>query len=118
MSADEKRKLAAIMFTDMVGYSALSQRDEKLAQELLDEHRRLLREIFRRFNGTEIKPLVTRSWSNSGARWKQRNARLKSSEAAQCLQGRGLLSGRRRLALGSNCHAGFPSTGARSQGIS
>lgn len=25
MSADEQRKLAAIMFTDMVGYSALSQ---------------------------------------------------------------------------------------------
>jgi adenylate cyclase len=55
MSADEQRKLAAIMFTDMVGYSALSQRDEKLAQELLEEHRRLLREIFPRFNGTEIK---------------------------------------------------------------
>ena len=39
----EQRKLAAIMFTDMVGYSALSQRDGKLALELLEEHRRLLR---------------------------------------------------------------------------
>src|SRR5205807_8365611 len=57
MSAEEQRKLAAIMFTDMVGYSALSQRDEKLAQELLEEHRRLLREIFSRFNGTEIKTI-------------------------------------------------------------
>jgi class 3 adenylate cyclase len=57
MSSDEQRKLAAIMFTDMVGYSALSQRDEKLAQELLEEHRRLLREIFPRFNGTEIKTI-------------------------------------------------------------
>jgi adenylate cyclase len=57
MSADERRKLAAIMFTDMVGYSALSQRDEKLAQELLEEHRRLLREIFPQFNGTEIKTI-------------------------------------------------------------
>src|SRR6201989_806409 len=57
MSADESRQLDAIMFTDMVGYSALSQRDEKLAQELLEEHRRLLREIFPRFNGTEIKTI-------------------------------------------------------------
>src|SRR5436305_4237970 len=57
MSADEVRKLAAIMFTDMVGYSALSQRDEKLAQELLEEHRQLLREIFPRFNGSEIKTI-------------------------------------------------------------
>src|SRR5438128_6156502 len=58
MSASaEQRKLAAIMFTDMVGYSALSQRDDKLAQELLEEHRRLLREIFPRFNGTEIKTI-------------------------------------------------------------
>src|SRR3954454_16843215 len=45
------------MFTDMVGYSALSQRDEKLAQELLEEHRQLLREIFPRFHGTEIKTI-------------------------------------------------------------
>jgi adenylate cyclase len=53
----EERKLAAIMFTDMVGYSALSQHDDKLALELLEEHRRLLREIFPRFHGTEIKTI-------------------------------------------------------------
>jgi len=53
----EPRKLAAIMFTDMVGYSALSQRDDKLALELLEEHRELLRNIFAEFNGTEIKTI-------------------------------------------------------------
>src|SRR5262249_52752819 len=49
------------MFTDMVGYSTLSQRDDKLALELLEEHRRLLREIFPRFHGTEILP-----WESGG----------------------------------------------------
>ena len=53
----EERKLAAIMFTDMVGYSALSQRDDKVALELLEEHRRILRDIFPRFHGTEIKTI-------------------------------------------------------------
>src|SRR5262245_42733550 len=53
----EQRKLAAIMFTDMVGYSALAQRDDELALELLEEHRRLLREFFPRFKGTEIKTI-------------------------------------------------------------
>jgi adenylate cyclase len=57
MPDTEQRKLAAIMFTDMVGYSALSQRDSKLAVELLEEHRELLREIFPKFHGTEIKTI-------------------------------------------------------------
>src|SRR4051794_25641318 len=55
--AIEQRKLAAIMFTDMVGYSTLAQRNDKLALELLEEHRQLLREIFPRFNGIEIKTI-------------------------------------------------------------
>lgn len=53
----EIRRLAAIMFTDMVGYSMLSQRNEKLAQELLEEHRAILRALFTRFNGSEIKTI-------------------------------------------------------------
>ncbi|MGA2863077.1 MAG: adenylate/guanylate cyclase domain-containing protein [Verrucomicrobiota bacterium] len=58
MSANtEQRRLAAIMFTDMVGYSALAQRDDRLALELLEEHRRLLREVFPRFHGVEIKTI-------------------------------------------------------------
>src|SRR5438067_3088007 len=56
-SETEQRRLAAIMFTDMVGYSALSQNNPKVAVELLEEHRELLREIFPKFNGTEIKTI-------------------------------------------------------------
>ena len=51
----ENRVLAAIMFTDLVGFSALAQRDEALALELLAESQRLLRVQFPAFNGREIK---------------------------------------------------------------
>jgi class 3 adenylate cyclase len=42
-AATEHRKLAAILFTDMVGYSALARRDEPVALELLEEHRQVQR---------------------------------------------------------------------------
>src|SRR5258708_37788204 len=48
------RRLTAIMFTDMVGYSALSQKNEALALELLNEHRDILRKEFARHGGREI----------------------------------------------------------------
>lgn len=53
----EKRRLAAVMFTDIVGYSAISQKNEKLALELLEDHRLLLRPQFQKYNGKEIKTI-------------------------------------------------------------
>jgi TolB-like protein/class 3 adenylate cyclase/Flp pilus assembly protein TadD len=43
------------MFTDMVGYSALAQRNEALALELLEEHRRIVRGILPSHGGREVK---------------------------------------------------------------
>lgn len=50
-----RRRLAAIMFTDMVGYSALAQTDEAHALAVLDRHNRLLRPILKKFRGREVK---------------------------------------------------------------
>jgi adenylate cyclase len=53
----EERKLAAIVFTDMVGYTGLSQRDERLALQLLDKHNILMRRVLNRHRGKEIKAI-------------------------------------------------------------
>ena len=61
MGESAQRRLAAIMFTDMVGYSALSQKDEELAVTLLDEHRELLRPLFPKYGGKDQKTLALRN---------------------------------------------------------
>ena len=55
--AEEARRLAAIMFTDMVGYTAMTQKNESRAIDLLKRHRDLLRPVIIRSGGSEVKTI-------------------------------------------------------------
>ena len=50
-------RLAAIMFTDIVGYTALMGEDEQRAFELLKKNRQVQRPIIEKFNGRWLKEI-------------------------------------------------------------
>ena len=54
MPSKPKRKLAAIMFTDMVGYTALMQKDESTARELIEMQRALMKPYVKKHGGEMI----------------------------------------------------------------
>ena len=51
----DARQLVAIMLTDIVGYTALTQTDEALTLALLGEHAALVRPLFAEYCGREVK---------------------------------------------------------------
>ena len=54
MPSEPKRKLAAIMFTDMVGYTSLMQKDEDKARELIERHRAHMKPFVEKHGGEII----------------------------------------------------------------
>ena len=52
-----ERRLEAVMFTDVVGYTALSQENERGAMSLLERQNELLRPVFARHRGREVKTI-------------------------------------------------------------
>jgi class 3 adenylate cyclase len=51
---EAERKLAAIMFTDVVGYTALTEQDEPKAIQIRERHRDLVRPLVAQFQGQVI----------------------------------------------------------------
>jgi len=54
LTAKGERLLAAIMFTDMVGYTALMQEDEQKAKHNRDRHRNILQESIKKHQGKTL----------------------------------------------------------------
>ena len=52
--AADERQLLAIMFTDVVGYAALTERDEAMAVRARDRHRELVSTLVKQFDGEVI----------------------------------------------------------------
>jgi len=51
------RQLAAIMFTDIVGYTALMEQDKDQAYEMLTTYRSVHKPLIARFNGKSLKEI-------------------------------------------------------------
>ncbi|MFC1724291.1 protein kinase [candidate division KSB1 bacterium] len=56
-SKNETRKLAAIMFTDIVGYTAIMSRDEKKALAILQRKRDVIKPLIKKHNGEFLKEI-------------------------------------------------------------
>jgi adenylate cyclase len=54
---EQTRQLAAIMFTDIVGYTAFMGKDEQKAFDLLRKNRQIQRPLIEKFNGRWIKEI-------------------------------------------------------------
>ena len=53
----ETRRLSALMITDIVGYTRLAQRNERVALELLSEHNDTIRDLLAAHGGREVKTM-------------------------------------------------------------
>ncbi len=77
----QSRQLSAIMFTDIVGYTALMGNDEQKAFELLNKNREIQKPIIEQYNGHWIKELGDGVMSSFSAASDAVNAAIKIQEA-------------------------------------
>ncbi len=75
-----ERQLLAIMFTDVVGYTALMERDEAAAVRIRDAHRELVHTLVKQFDGEVVDATGDESLSIFGSA-------LRAVDCALALQG-------------------------------
>ena len=74
MSDSVQKKLAAIMFTNLVEYDEYLKKDEPLALKVLSEHKEILEDNINSFNGNVIKYLESIIKEISQRTWNIKNA--------------------------------------------
>ena len=77
----QSRQLATIMFTDIVGYTALMGNDEQRAFELLNKNREIQKPIIEQYNGRWIKELGDGVMSSFGTASDAVTAAIKIQDA-------------------------------------
>ena len=82
----QSRQLAAIMFTDIVGYTALMANDEQKAFEYLKKNREIQRPIIEKYNGRWIKELGDGVMTSFHTVSDAVNAAIKIQEACNTLK--------------------------------
>jgi len=55
MPSKPKRKLAAITFIDMVGYTSIMQKDERKTQDLIEQQRELMKPLVVKHSGDVLR---------------------------------------------------------------
>ncbi len=78
-----ERQLLAIMFTDVVGYTALTERDEAAAVRVRDEHRELVHTLVKQFDGEVVDAPGDESLSIFGSAWNAVDCALALQSALQ-----------------------------------
>jgi len=61
----QSRQLAAIMFTDIQGYSALMQKDEEQAIKIRKRHREIFESTTNKYNGQILTSIMAKSCNTS-----------------------------------------------------
>jgi len=82
----QTRQLSAIMFTDIVGYTALMGNDEKKAFELLSKNREIQKPIIEKYNGRWIKEMGDGVMASFNSASDAVNAALKIQEACNAVK--------------------------------
>ena len=92
----QQRRLAAIMFTDIVGYESLLKVDEKKAYEIRKKNQRIHRRLIKKFSGRRLKEMESGTLASFSS----------NIEAVMCAVSIQKVTGEVNIPLGIGIHQG------------